>query len=46
MTTDILGLLAYLILPLVGTIVWRCTPASERWRVAAAAGALIVALLM
>ncbi|HVE70620.1 MAG TPA: hypothetical protein VNI54_04560 [Thermoanaerobaculia bacterium] len=46
MTTEILGLLAYLILPLVGMIVWRWTPVSARWSVATAAGALIVALLM
>lgn len=49
--TDVLGLIAYLVLPLVGLVVWRfdfireMTP-SARWSVALAAGALIVALLM
>lgn len=49
--TDVLGLLAYLVLPLVGLVVWRfdfirdMSPGA-RWSVALAAGALIVALLM
>jgi hypothetical protein len=46
MSTELLGLVAYLILPLVGIVVWRWTPPSARWSVAMAAGALIVALLM
>lgn len=46
MTTEILGLLAYLVLPLAGMIVWRFVPAPARWSVATAAGALIVTLLM
>lgn len=49
--TDVLGLLAWLVLPLVGLIVWRLDFVREmntgaRWGVATAAGALIVALLM
>ncbi|HUR80187.1 MAG TPA: hypothetical protein VM733_05450 [Thermoanaerobaculia bacterium] len=46
MTTELLGLLAYLILPLVGMVVWRFAPVEARWSVATAAGALIVALVM
>jgi hypothetical protein len=47
MSTEVLGLLAYLILPLVGMVVWRFVPAvGARWSVATAAGALIVALMM
>jgi hypothetical protein len=49
--TDVLGLLAYLVLPLVGLVVWRLDfirtmPLGPRLGVATAAGALIVALLM
>jgi hypothetical protein len=44
--TEILGLLAYLVLPLAGIWAWRWAPASARWSVAMAAGALTVALLM
>ena len=49
--TDAIGLLAYLVLPLVGLVVWRLdfirtmTP-GPRWALATASGALIVALLM
>jgi hypothetical protein len=46
MSTEILGLLSYLVLPLVGMVVWRFTNVRARWAVATAAGALIVALLM
>ena len=46
MTTELLGLLAYLILPLVGMVFWRVAPPGARWAVCTAAGALIVALLM
>ena len=51
MMTEILGLLAYLLLPVIGLVVWRMNfiremPVSARWSIAAAAGALIVALLM
>ena len=49
--TDALGLLAYLVLPLIGLVVWRFDfiremPIGARLGVATAAGALIVALLM
>jgi hypothetical protein len=49
--TDVLGLLAYLVLPLVGLVVWRLDfirtmPLGARLGVAMAAGSLIVALLM
>ena len=49
--TDVLGLLAWLALPLVGVVVWRLEllrgiPLGARLGVATAAGALIVALLM
>ncbi|HEX6099113.1 MAG TPA: hypothetical protein VF432_22560 [Thermoanaerobaculia bacterium] len=49
--TDVLGLLAYLVLPLVGMVVWRLDfiremPLGARLGVAMAAGSLIVALLM
>ena len=49
--TDVLGLLAYLVLPLVGLVVWRFDfvremPLGARLGVAMAAGALIVALAM
>jgi hypothetical protein len=46
MSTELLGLAAYLILPLVGMVVWRFVDVRARWSVAMAAGALIVALLM
>ena len=46
MTTEVLGLLAYLVLPLAGMVVWRFAPVGARWSVALAAGSLIVALLM
>ena len=46
MSTEVLGLLAYLILPLVGMVVWRFADVRARWSVAMAAGSLIVALLM
>ena len=46
MSTEVLGLLAYLILPLVGMVVWRFVDVPARWSVAMAAGSLIVALLM
>jgi hypothetical protein len=46
MKTEILGLLAYLVLPLIGMVVWRFAPVPARWSVATAAGALIVTLLM
>lgn len=49
--TDVLGVLAYLVLPLVGLVVWRFDFIREmsleaRLGVATAAGALIVALVM
>lgn len=49
--TDVLGLLAYLLLPLAGLVVWRLDfvremPLPARLGVAMAAGSLIVALLM
>ncbi len=49
--TDVLGLLAYLVLPLVGMVVWRLDfiremPLGARLGVAMAAGSLIVTLLM
>jgi hypothetical protein len=49
--TDVLGLLAYLLLPLAGVVVWRLDfvremPLPARLGVALAAGSLIVALLM
>ena len=49
--TDVLGLLAYLVLPLVGLVVWRFDfmremPLGARLGVAMAAGSLIVALMM
>jgi hypothetical protein len=49
--TEVLGLLAYLLLPLVGLVVWRLDfvremPLPARLGVAMAAGSLIVALLM
>ena len=49
--TDFLGLLAYLVLPLVGLVVWRLDfirtmPLGPRLGVAMAAGSLIVALVM
>ncbi|MGZ5472362.1 MAG: hypothetical protein ACXW31_00235 [Thermoanaerobaculia bacterium] len=49
--TDVLGVLAYLVLPLVGLVVWRLDfiremPLGARIGVATAAGALIVALVM
>src|SRR5690348_15502820 len=49
--TDVLGILAYLVLPLVGMVVWRLDfiremPLGARLGVAMAAGSLIVALLM
>lgn len=49
--TDLLGLLAYLLLPAIGWIVWRldfvrAMPLGARLAVAMAAGSLIVALLM
>ena len=49
--TDVLGLLAYLVLPLVGLVVWRFDfiremPLGARLGVAMAAGSLIVALLL
>jgi hypothetical protein len=46
MSVEVLGLLAYLVLPLVGMVVWRFVDVRARWSVAMAAGALIVALLM
>lgn len=49
--TDVLGLLAYLVLPVIGIAVWRpgfirTMPLGARIGVATAAGALIVALVM
>lgn len=49
--TDVLGLLAYLVLPLVGMVVWRLDfiremPLGARLGVAMAAGSLMVTLLM
>ena len=49
--TDVLGLLAYLVLPLIGLVVWRFDfvremPICARLGVATAAGALIVAVTM
>ena len=49
--TEILGLLAYLLLPVIGMIVWRLDfiremPIGARLGIATAAGSLIVALLM
>ena len=49
--TDVLGLAAYLVLPLVGLVVWRLDfiremPLGARLGVAMAAGSLIVALVM
>jgi hypothetical protein len=46
MSTEVLGLLAYAVLPLVGMVVWRLADVRAKWSVAMAAGALIVALLM
>ena len=46
MMTDLLGLLAYLVLPFAGMVVWRFVPAPARWSVATAAGALLVTLMM
>jgi hypothetical protein len=40
------GLVAYLLLPLVGMVVWRFVPAPGRWSVLTAAGALVTALLL
>ena len=49
--TDVLGLVAYLLLPVIGMVVWRLDfiremPIGARLGVATAAGSLIVALLM
>jgi hypothetical protein len=49
--TDVLGVLAYLVLPLIGMVVWhldfiREMPLGARLGVATAAGSLIVAVLM
>jgi hypothetical protein len=49
--TDVLGLLAYLLLPLIGIAVWRFDfirrmPLAARLGISAATGALIVAVLM
>jgi hypothetical protein len=46
MSTELLGLLSYLVLPLVGLVVWRWVPVRGRWSVSMGAGALIVALLL
>jgi hypothetical protein len=46
MNVELPGLVAYLLLPLVGMVVWRFVPAAGRWSVMTAAGALITALLL
>ena len=49
--TDVLGIVAYLLLPLVGLVTWRLEfvrrmPLAARLAVALAAGSLIVAMLL